>query len=113
MVFTGRVPEQEKHRLLCSAWLLMHPALVEGWGIVVSEAAIRGTPAVAFDVPGLRDSVVHGETGMLVRTEGQFASAWASLAIDGRRREALDGGTHPGAAAALVGRGRRFRRGGR
>jgi nitroimidazol reductase NimA-like FMN-containing flavoprotein (pyridoxamine 5'-phosphate oxidase superfamily) len=40
-------------------------------------------------VPGLRDSVVHGETGMLVRTAGQFASAWASLAIDGRRREAL------------------------
>ena len=89
MVFTGRVSEQEKHRLLCSAWLLMHPALIEGWGIVVSEAAIRGTPAVAFDVPGLRDSVVHGETGMLVRTEGQFASAWASLAIDGRRREEL------------------------
>jgi glycosyltransferase involved in cell wall biosynthesis len=89
VVFTGRVSEQEKHRLLCSAWLLVHPALIEGWGIVVSEAAIRGTPAVAFDVPGLRDSVVHGETGMLVGTEGQFASAWASLAIDGRRREAL------------------------
>jgi glycosyltransferase involved in cell wall biosynthesis len=87
--FTGRVSEQEKHRLLCSAWLLMHPALIEGWGIVVAEAAIRGTPAVAFDVPGLRDSVVHGETGMLTRTEGQFASAWASLAIDGRRREEL------------------------
>jgi glycosyltransferase involved in cell wall biosynthesis len=89
VIFTGRVSEQEKHRLLCSAWLLMHPALIEGWGIVVAEAAIRGTPAVAFDVPGLRDSVVHGETGMLVRTEGQFASTWASLAIDKRRREAL------------------------
>jgi glycosyltransferase involved in cell wall biosynthesis len=89
VVFTGRVSEQDKHRLLCSAWLLMHPALIEGWGIVVSEAAIRGTPAIAFDVPGLRDSVVDGETGMLARTEGQFASAWASLAIDGRRREAL------------------------
>jgi glycosyltransferase involved in cell wall biosynthesis len=89
VVFTGRVSEQEKHRLLCAAWLLMHPALIEGWGIVVGEAAIRGTPAVAFDVPGLRDSVVHGRTGMLVRTEGQFASAWASLAIDERRREAL------------------------
>jgi glycosyltransferase involved in cell wall biosynthesis len=89
VAFTGRVSEQEKHRLLCSAWLLMHPALIEGWGIVVSEAAIRGTPAIAFDVPGLRDSVVHGETGTLVRTEGQFASAWASLAIDRRRREAL------------------------
>jgi glycosyltransferase involved in cell wall biosynthesis len=67
----------------------MHPALIEGWGIVVSEAAIRGTPAIAFDVPGLRDSVVDGETGILARTEGQFASAWASLAIDGRRREDL------------------------
>jgi glycosyltransferase involved in cell wall biosynthesis len=87
--FTGWVSEQDKHRLLCSAWLLMHPALIEGWGIVVSEAAIRGTPAVAFDVPGLRDSVVHGQTGMLVHTEGQFASAWASLAIDERRREQL------------------------
>jgi glycosyltransferase involved in cell wall biosynthesis len=89
VVFTGRVSEQEKHRLLCSAWLLMHPALIEGWGIVVAEAAIRGTPAVAFDVPGLRDSVLHGQTGMLVQTEGQFASAWASLAINQRRREQL------------------------
>jgi glycosyltransferase involved in cell wall biosynthesis len=89
VVFTGRVSEQDKHRLLCAAWLLVHPALIEGWGIVVSEAAIRGTPAVAFDVPGLRDSVTDGETGMLVRTEGQFASAWASLAIDRPRREAL------------------------
>jgi glycosyltransferase involved in cell wall biosynthesis len=89
VTFTGRVSEEEKHRLLCSAWLLMHPALIEGWGIVVAEAAIRGTPAVAFDVPGLRDSVVRGETGILVQTEGEFASAWASLVIDGQRREAL------------------------
>jgi len=89
VVFTGRVSDQEKHRLMCSAWLLLHPALIEGWGIVVAEAAIRGTPAVAFDVSGLRDSVVHGQTGMLVRTEGQFASQWASLAIDRRRREQL------------------------
>ena len=89
VVFTGRVSDQDKHRLMCSAWLFLHPALIEGWGIVVAEAAIRGTPAVAFDVPGLRDSVVHGQTGMLVQTEGQFASAWASLAIDQRRREQL------------------------
>jgi glycosyltransferase involved in cell wall biosynthesis len=89
VVFTGRVSDTEKHRLMCSAWLLLHPALIEGWGIVVAEAAIRGTPAVAFDVSGLRDSVVHAQTGMLVRTEGQFASQWASLAIDHRRREQL------------------------
>ncbi len=89
VVFTGRVSEQEKHRLLCSAWMLLHPALIEGWGIVIAEAAIRGTPAIGFDVPGLRDSVVNGQTGLLVKNEGQFASAWASLALDGRRRESM------------------------
>ncbi len=89
VVFTGRVSEAEKHRLLAAAWLLVHPALVEGWGIVVTEAALRGTPAVGFDVPGLRDSVAHGQTGLLARTEAEFASAWAALALDHGRRAAL------------------------
>jgi glycosyltransferase involved in cell wall biosynthesis len=89
VIFTGRVSEEEKHRLLCAAWLLLHPAMIEGWGIVVTEAAVRGTPAIGFQVPGLRDSVVDGHTGRLVRSEGQFASAWASLAIDQRTREAF------------------------
>jgi glycosyltransferase involved in cell wall biosynthesis len=89
VVFAGRVSEDDKHRLLCAAWMLVHPAMIEGWGIVVAEAAIRGTPAIGFDVPGLRDSVIDGETGALVRSEGQFASAWASLAIDRYTREAF------------------------
>jgi glycosyltransferase involved in cell wall biosynthesis len=87
--FLGRVSEEEKHRLLCSAWLLLHPALIEGWGIVIAEAAIRGTPAIGFDVAGLRDSVVNGQTGILVRNEGQFASAWASLALDRQRADQM------------------------
>jgi glycosyltransferase involved in cell wall biosynthesis len=89
VLVTGRVTEQEKHRLLCAAWILLHPAMIEGWGIVIAEAAIRGTPGIGFDVPGLRDSVVNGETGVLVKNEGQFASAWASLALDHRTREAM------------------------
>jgi glycosyltransferase involved in cell wall biosynthesis len=89
VVFTGRVSEAEKHRLLCAAWLLLHPAMIEGWGIVVAEAAVRGTPAVGFRVPGLRDSVVDGRTGRLVETESEFASAWATLAIDHQARDVL------------------------
>jgi glycosyltransferase involved in cell wall biosynthesis len=89
VIVAGRVTEEEKHRLLCAAWLLLHPALIEGWGIVVAEAAIRGTPAVGFDVPGLRDSVVHGQTGLLAGSEGEFASAWASLALNHQAREAM------------------------
>jgi len=89
VIVTGRVSEQDKHRLLGAAWLLVHPALIEGWGLVVAEAAIRGTPAVGFDVPGLRDSVVNGRTGVLVTSEGDFASAWASLALNHQAREAM------------------------
>ena len=89
VLFTGRISDERKHRLLSAAWLLLHPALIEGWGIVVSEAALRGTPAVGFDVPGLRDSVEHGRTGLLARSEGEFASAWASLALSPQRRAAL------------------------
>ncbi|WP_405728779.1 glycosyltransferase family 4 protein [Streptomyces sp. NBC_00028] len=86
VVFVGRVSEQEKHQLLCRAWLLLHPSAVEGWGLVVTEAAIRGTPAVGFDIPGLRDSVQDGVTGVLARGESAFVSAWCTLALsDGKR----------------------------
>ncbi len=94
--FTGHVPEAEKHRLLCAAWLLLHPSAVEGWGLVVTEAAARETPAVAFDVPGLRDSVRDGETGVLARGESSFAAAWISLALAPERR------AHMGKAARDV-----------
>ncbi|MEI5520468.1 glycosyltransferase family 4 protein [Streptomyces brasiliscabiei] len=84
--FAGHVTEEEKHRLLCAAWLLLHPSAVEGWGLVVTEAAVRETPSVAFDVPGLRDSVVDGETGVLARGESSFAAAWCALALSTDRR---------------------------
>ncbi|MET7295293.1 glycosyltransferase family 4 protein [Streptomyces griseoloalbus] len=87
--FTGHVSEAEKHRLLCAAWLLLHPSAVEGWGLVVTEAAARGTPAVAFDVPGLRDSVRDGETGVLARGESSFAAAWCAVALAAERRESM------------------------
>ncbi|MGX1907428.1 glycosyltransferase family 4 protein [Streptomyces phaeochromogenes] len=84
--FRGHVSEAEKHRLLCAAWLLLHPSAVEGWGLVVTEAAARETPAIAFDVPGLRDSIVDGETGLLARGESSFAAAWCTLALSTHRR---------------------------
>ncbi|MET7304535.1 glycosyltransferase family 4 protein [Embleya sp. NPDC005575] len=101
VVFTGRVSEAEKHRLLCSAWLLLHPSLVEGWGLVVTEAAARHTPAIGFDIPGLRDSIDDGITGVLARGESSFAAAWCALALSPERCAAMS------AAAGL--RAARFR----
>ncbi|MFJ8672663.1 glycosyltransferase family 4 protein [Streptomyces sp. NPDC093589] len=89
VTFTGHVSEQRKHQLLCSAWLLLHPSLVEGWGLVVMEAAARRTPSVGFDIPGLRDSVEDGVTGLLARGDSAFAAHWCALTLSGHRRHAL------------------------
>lgn len=82
--FVGHVSEARKGRELGAAWLLVHPAHHEGWGTVIMEAASAGVPTVGFDVAGVRDSVVHGETGLLVDDgdDAAFAAAWVALATD-------------------------------
>lgn len=89
VVFSGQVSEGEKGRLLDRAWLLVQPALIEGWGLVVMEAAARRTPTLAFDVPGLRDSIARGRTGLLASSTGDFAGQWVALAGDPERRGRL------------------------
>ena len=64
--FHGFVTEAEKIRLLRSTWANVFPSPKEGWGITVVEAAACGTPSIASDSPGLRDSVRHGQSGFLV-----------------------------------------------
>ncbi|MBI2616412.1 MAG: glycosyltransferase family 4 protein [Gemmatimonadetes bacterium] len=64
--FLGFVPESTKRTLLRQAWAVVFPSAKEGWGISNIEAAACGTPAVAADSPGLRESVRHEETGLLV-----------------------------------------------
>ncbi len=79
--FTGFVSEAERDRLLASARVCVCPSAKEGWGLTVIEANAVGTPVVATNAPGLRDSVRHGETGWLV-PEGDveaFAERIAAL----------------------------------
>jgi glycosyltransferase involved in cell wall biosynthesis len=66
VTFHGFVSESRKLELLRAAWANVFPSPKEGWGITVVEAAACGTPSLASDSPGLRDSVRHGETGYLV-----------------------------------------------
>jgi hypothetical protein len=55
---------------------------------VTTRAALRGTPAAGFDVPGLRDSADHRRTGVLARSEAEFASACPAPPPDPARRAA-------------------------
>lgn len=63
--FTGFVDEEEKVRQLQRMHVVANPSAKEGWGLTVVEANACGAPVVASDVPGLRDSVRDGETGLL------------------------------------------------
>lgn len=64
--FLGKISEDEKINLLSESWCMLQPSSFEGWGITVIEANAYGTPVIASDVIGLRDSVVKNKTGKLV-----------------------------------------------
>jgi glycosyltransferase involved in cell wall biosynthesis len=64
--FLGRISEPEKVALLRRSWALVFASPKEGWGITNLEAAACGTPVVASNSPGIRESVRDGETGFLV-----------------------------------------------
>lgn len=64
--FRGFVSEDEKVAYLRCSWIHVLTSPKEGWGISAIEAAACGTPTVASDAPGLRESVVDGTTGRLV-----------------------------------------------
>lgn len=74
----GRVSEQTKSDLLSQAWITVAPSLAEGWGLTVIEANAMGTPTVAYDVSGLRDSIHHAVTGWLVQPGHSLATTLIS-----------------------------------
>jgi glycosyltransferase involved in cell wall biosynthesis len=77
VTFHGRVSDERKWELLSRAWLTVAPSVAEGWGLTVVEANAVGTPAVVYDVPGLRDAVRPGLTGWLLPPESDLAGGIA------------------------------------
>lgn len=73
----GPVPPARKIELLQRAHALLVTSVKEGWCLVVSEAASQGTPAVVYDVDGLRDSVKNHETGVITPKNSPRAMATA------------------------------------
>jgi glycosyltransferase involved in cell wall biosynthesis len=64
--FTGFVSDEERDDLVAGTRVCVCPSEKEGWGLTIIESNALGTPVVATNADGLRDSVRDGETGFLV-----------------------------------------------
>lgn len=64
--FLGKVSQKEKVYLYQKSWVFVNPSMMEGWGITTIEANACGTPVIAADVPGLRESVRNPSSGYTV-----------------------------------------------
>ena len=65
-----------------AASVVMQRGLRKGFGMWVSDALWKKRPVVVGDVPGLREQVVHGETGLIAETSSQFEEAVGLLLSD-------------------------------
>jgi glycosyltransferase involved in cell wall biosynthesis len=78
--FTGYVPQQRKVELLQEMWFGVTTSSKEGWGLTVLESNACGTAVIASNVPGLRDAVKDGETGLLY-THGDVEDLAAKMRL--------------------------------
>lgn len=80
-------------RLLPCLDLLVHPATMEGLGIILLQAGASGLPVVASEAGGIGEAVVHEETGLLVPPGDPTAlSAAVSRLLSDRDRARTMGG---------------------
>jgi glycosyltransferase involved in cell wall biosynthesis len=79
ITYEGRVSRERKVELMRRAHIMCVTSVKEGWGLIVTEAASQGTPAVVYNVDGLRDSVRDRQTGLVVPP---YTLALASGIID-------------------------------
>lgn len=96
VVFAGFVPDLE--RILPCLDLLVHPARMEGLGVILLQASAAGVPMVAARAGGIPEVVREGVNGLLVPPGEPAALAAAVLRVLG----------DPALAARLQAGGRRL-----
>jgi len=79
--FKGFVAEKEKINLLKKSKIVLIPSIREGWGLIAIEASALGCVPIAYNVPGLCDSIKNGETGILTNQNPQSMAKAALLVL--------------------------------
>ncbi len=77
--FFGKVSANKKLELMSRAWAILVPGIREGWGLIVTEANAMGTPAIGYNVHGLKDSIQDSLNGMLVNGYKEMAQEAINL----------------------------------
>lgn len=86
----GPVSIKEKKQLLAKSWVFVNPSIGEGWSIAVIEANLYGTPAAAFRVPGLIESIRHNKTGLLAESTQELIKNICDILLHTRARKYLN-----------------------
>lgn len=84
--YLGLVPDMPE--LIASSNLIVLPSYREGLPRILEEAASCGRAVVTTDVPGCRDAVIEGKTGIVVPAKNSIALAFAikELLLNNERR---------------------------
>lgn len=92
VILEGFVSGEKKRALLAGAIGLLQTSYKEGWGLTVIEAAECKTATIASAVPGLIDSVIDQQTGILfpVKEAASCALAMELFYTNNKRRESLE-----------------------
>ncbi len=92
--FLGFVSHDVKIEYLRRSHVSIYPSLKEGWGLTNIEANACGTCVIASRVPGLRDSVDEGKSGLLFEYGdlNEFASKASKILSDTEYRVSLEKG---------------------
>lgn len=91
VVFLGSQDRDDLAVLMAHASMLVNPSMSETFGLINLEAAACGIPVVAADVGGVCESVIDGQTGVLI--DGHDPKRWAQVVAelidDEARREQM------------------------
>lgn len=85
------LPVQEKIAMYSHADVFCCPSIYEPFGIINLEAMACETAVVASAVGGIKEVVVHGETGLLVPLDQQTESPFEALDPAGFARDLAEG----------------------
>ena len=87
----GPLSREMMQILLNSADIYAAPSRIEGFGMIQVEAQCCGIPVLGIDAMGIKDTIVHGETGLLAKVGEtvDLEQEWASREMGFKKKQII------------------------